>query len=145
MLDNCGKHTYINLYIQRRPPQKPIFSGSNVIRLSDTPAYRRIKPPIYTSSQPHYSLLPHNFFTLLPPPPPPRSSLGGYFHSRKCWVTPGSTSSQQSGLKFHKSPDAYFIVPCPLSVTLPPSSPVFSGDDPSYVVVRLQSRPHGSL
>lgn len=40
----------------------------------------------------------------------PRTSLGGYFHSRKCWVTEGSTSSQQSGLKFNESLDAYFIV-----------------------------------
>lgn len=41
-----------------------------------------------------------------------------YFHSRKCWVTKGSTSSQQSGLKFNESPDAYFIVLCPLSIML---------------------------
>lgn len=39
----------------------------------------------------------------------PRSSLGGYFHSRKCRVTRGSISSQQSGLKLYASPDAYFI------------------------------------
>lgn len=54
----------------------------------------------------------------------PPASLCGYFHSPKCWVTTGSTSSQQSGLKFHEIPDAYFIVLYPLSITLhPPDCP----------------------
>lgn len=41
--------------------------------VADTQPLRQIKLPVYTSSQPHYSLPPHNFFTLLlHPPPPPR-------------------------------------------------------------------------
>lgn len=67
----------------------------------------------------------------------PRASLGGYFPSRMCWVTTGSTSSQQSGLKFNESPDAYFIVQCPLSILLYPSGcmslpspPLAAGDLP---------------
>lgn len=101
---------------------------------SDSGTHRQIKLPIYTSSKTHY------------PPPPPRTSIltltlpnlltfsspcsraqpsaalappsADIFRSHKCRVTEGSTSSQQSGLKFNESLDAYFIVLRPLSITL---------------------------
>lgn len=46
---------------------------------------------------------------------PPSADI---FRSHKCRVTEGSTSSQQSGLKFNESLDAYFIVLRPPSITL---------------------------
>lgn len=81
-----------------------------------TQPLRQIKLPIDTSGESHYCPRPLPPPPSPPPAPPPtlsaapRTSLGGYFRSRKCWVTEGSTSSQQSGLKFNESLDAYFIV-----------------------------------
>lgn len=109
-----------------------------------TQALRQIKLPTDTSSESHYCPpdpshhppLPRNSLSAAP-----RTSLGGYFRSRKCWVTEGSTSSQQSGLKFNESLDAYFIVRRPPSITpyIPPaaclSSP-FSCRHPPLVSVR---------
>lgn len=113
-----------------------------------TQALRQIKLPIDTSSESHYC--PPR--PALPPPPSPpaktpsaapRTSLGGYFHSHKCWVTEGSTSSQQSGLKFNESLDAYFIVRqasihhaihpsgCMSVLTFPPQPPPATGKRPA--------------
>lgn len=91
---------------------------------------RRAKLSVYTSSRPHYTIFFFFFFFTSSshrsrhPLRHLRASLGGYFHSRMCWVTTGSTSSQQSGLKFNESPDAYFIVQCPLSILPYPSGSV---------------------
>lgn len=118
-----------------------------LMSLGDAQALRQIKLPVYTSSQPVIT----PFFLTISSPCSctrrrPRTSLGGYFHSRKCWVTTGSTSSQQSGLKFNASPDAYFIVLCPLSITLYPSgclsliaSPPLSAGNLFSIFVHLQS------
>lgn len=92
--------------------------SSTVMGHLDTLAIRQIKL-LYSSSRPYYSLPSHNFLSLLLVSPLP-SSIPLWTRPSPCkrWVTTGSISSQQSGLKFHKSPDAYFIVPWSLSIML---------------------------
>lgn len=57
--------------------------------------------------------------SLLPPPTTPSAESSRLLLAPPsvCWVTEGSTSSQQSGLKFNESFDAYFIVRRPPSIT----------------------------
>lgn len=87
-------------------PVTPVVMGH-----VDTQALRQIKL-LQSSSWPYYSLPPHNFLSRLLHSLLPLSLPLRIFSlpPRKCWVTKGSISSQQSGLKFHKNPDAYFIV-----------------------------------